>query len=276
MATALAESFEAPAGDEQQQVADDAPAPRDYESEAKQHGWTPKDEFKGDPAKWVDAETFVDRADAVLPFLRKQNKALKIEMEGLKRDIKRASAHFSKAEERAYERALTDLTAKQDAAAEVGDVDAVRAVRKEIADLKADVPVAPADVLLEAREAEIDWRERNPWYDKGGIATDYANVLVDKHKAKTSEMAPAEFFDFISGEVLKRYPDAGKPAPSRTAINPVEGGGTNRRAAGGKGWADMSPEERVEGQRLADRWVRSGLLKTRDDYLKSYDFGGKK
>jgi len=274
MATQLAEAFEAePAQEQQQEVDQDAPA-RDFEAEAKQHGWTPKEEFKGDPSRWVDAETFVDRADQVMPLLRKQNEALKREMQALKKDVRRASEHFSKAEERAYARALSDLTAKQDAAAEEGDVETVRAVRKEIADLKADVPAAPAnDIALEAREAEIDWRERNPWYDKGGLQRDYADLLVEKHMAKTKEMAPAEFFDFIGQEVLKRYPqtEAARPKP----INPVDPGTGNRRSAGQKGWSDMDPEERRVGQAMADRWVKNGLLKSRDDYLKTYDWSKK-
>lgn len=275
MATALAEQFER-LTELPENVAQE-PVQRDYEAEARQHGWTPKDEFKGDPARWHDAETFMERADQVMPLLRKQNEGLKREMEGLKKDIKRASEHFSKAEERAYTRALTELTAKQDAAAEVGDVAGVQAVRKEIAELKADIPATPTgDIALEAREAEIDWRERNPWYDKGGLPTDYANLLVEKHRDKTKDMAPAEFFDFIAGKVLDRYPDAGKSASERRAINPVEGGNANRKASGGKGWADMDPEERRIGQQMADRWVKSGLLKSRDDYLKDYDFGGKK
>lgn len=277
MATALAETFE-PSGDEGAQDGAGAAPERDYEAEARQHGWTPKEEFKGDPSRWVDATTFVERADQVMPLLKKQNEHLKREMEGLKKDIRRASEHFSKAEERAYNRALAELTAKQDAAAEVGDVAGVQAVRKEIADLKADIPTTqPADLALEAKEAEIDWREKNPWYDKGGLPTDYANLLVEKHKAKTSEMAPAEFFDFIGAEVLKRYPDAGKAttAAERKPINPVEGSVTNRRAAGGKGWADMDPEERRVGQAMAARWVKSGLLKSADDFLKTYDWSKK-
>ena len=40
--------------------------PRDIEAEARKHGWRPKEEFKGDPARWTDAETFVKRADEVM------------------------------------------------------------------------------------------------------------------------------------------------------------------------------------------------------------------
>ena len=39
-------------------VGEEAPT---IENEAREMGWTDKDGFKGDPEKWVDAATFVDR-----------------------------------------------------------------------------------------------------------------------------------------------------------------------------------------------------------------------
>jgi hypothetical protein len=58
-----------------------------YESEARQQGWMPQEEFKGDPDRWTDAETFVRRADEVLPILKKRDRILKQENETLKRDL---------------------------------------------------------------------------------------------------------------------------------------------------------------------------------------------
>jgi len=49
----------------------------DVEKEAMNMGWTPKEKFKGDPAKWIDAETFVERAEHVLPILRADRDRLK-------------------------------------------------------------------------------------------------------------------------------------------------------------------------------------------------------
>lgn len=34
----------------------------DHETKAREMGWTPKEEFKGDPDKWVDAKDWVERA----------------------------------------------------------------------------------------------------------------------------------------------------------------------------------------------------------------------
>lgn len=262
------------------EVQDNEPEVRDYHAEAIEMGWRPLEEWPGQPEKHIDEKTFVERSETMLPLLKRQAKAYRTELAGLKKDIKRATEHFSKSEERAYARALADLQERQDSAAEVGDVAGVRKAREEIAGLKSDVTKAAPDedLHLVAREAEIDWREKNPWYDKGGLMKDYADTQVEKFGHLAKDMAPADFFDMISDKVKARFGAERMPdePPAHRAINPVEGGGTNRRAAGGKGWADMSPEERRVGQAMAARWVKSGLLATADDYLKDYDFGGKK
>src|SRR5665213_3643268 len=44
--------------------------------EAKSMGWSPLEQWRGDPEKWVDADAFVERGHTVLPILRKVNKDL--------------------------------------------------------------------------------------------------------------------------------------------------------------------------------------------------------
>jgi len=50
------------------------------ETKAKAMGWSPKDEFRGDPDRWVDAETYVRRGEEFIPFLRANNKKLEEEL----------------------------------------------------------------------------------------------------------------------------------------------------------------------------------------------------
>lgn len=266
MATQLADTHEPiEAADEQR---DEAQTPRDFEAEAKLHGWTPKEDFKGDPSRWSDAETFVRRADEVMPLLKKKTDAQDRRIKDLEKTIRDQATHFSKLEDRAFQRAVTDLKQKQLAAVEAGDVAAHEEISKKIDDLKADItpPKAANDIELEAKEAAIDWREKNPWYDKGGLARDYADLLVEKHKNKTADMAPADFFDYIGQEVLKRYPNAAAPA-RREAINPVEGAG-NRGVKGKKSFSDLP----AAAQAACDRMIRNKVPITREKYVADYDW----
>jgi len=276
MATQLADTIQA---DDGAQEGAGASAERDYEAEAREIGWLPLEEFKGDPSRHADAKTFIERGETFMPMIKKERDIWRDKFKNLERDLKQATKHFSAAEQRGYERGKAEIEARLDAAAEVGDVAGVRKANQDMLELQKGAIEAPAasDIALEAKEAEIDWREKNPWYDKNTLARDYANLVAEKNKAKALQMAPAEFYEFITAEVTRRYPDvAEKPAAAeRRPINPVEGVPANRRAAGGKGWADMDPEERRIGQAMAARWVKSGILKSADDFLKTYDWSKK-
>lgn len=263
METQMAEAFETETQGEAQ-----SEATRDFEAEARDLGWRPKEEFAGDESRWTDAETFVRKGETMLPLIKKENAHLKRELADLKKTVARASEHFSKAEERAYARAFADLEARHDQAVEVGDIAAAKAVAKEMRELnndaKADMPQTPA---VEVEEALIEWRASNPWYDAGGIKKDYADLVAEKNKAKTATMAPAEFFQFVADEVAKKFPDT-KVARAKP-VSPVEGGGLNRPRSGGRSFADLPPQ----AQQMCDKWVRQGIIKSREAYVKSYDFG---
>ena len=45
---------------------------RDYEHDAQQEGWRPKEEWQGNPEQWVDAKTFVERGEKIAGILKKK------------------------------------------------------------------------------------------------------------------------------------------------------------------------------------------------------------
>lgn len=238
---------------------------RDYEAEARKHGWTPKDDFKGDPGKWVDAETFVRRADEVMPFLKKQNAALKREMDDLKKQVKQASAFFSKAEERAYSRALADLQARHDDAVESGDVAAARKVMQEMGQLQADKPApesAPEHDPEQARRELNDWIERNDWY-----VTDDARRRYADFQAEAMGPAPEwpggnkAWLDELEQRVERKFSER-KPQP--VANTP----GRAAASKGGKSYADL-PQD---AKRACDKFIANGIIPNREAYVKAYDW----
>lgn len=291
MATQLAETYEAPEPDKAAAAADNdqgGPVERDFDAEARAHGWVPKEEFKGDPTRWTDAETFVKKADEVMPLLRKKTQAQDREIADLKRQIARASEHFSKAEERAYTRALNDLKAQQEAAVEAGDLNAHREVSKKIDELRDEVEAKPkADVSpIDVKRALVDFRDANPWYDGETAADkrarDYADLLAEEHEEKAKAMPPAEFFSFIADKVKERYPALGKAADDQSRRrSAVEGAGNvGRPSRGGKSFNDLP----VEAQRAADKWHKQGLFgdpskvtlaEARKRYVETYPWDAK-
>lgn len=248
---------------------------RDYEAEAREMGWVPKDEFKGDASRWSDAETFVKKGEEVLPLIRAQNKALKRQLDEMKRDLKKASAYFSDAEKRGYERARAEIEERLEQAVESGDTAAAKKAMADADQLRKDMGDTKVEnSSQDAEEAFDNWRESNAWYDRANLAGAselekdahiYADRMVQRHLSKTNEMEPAEFFDFIGGLVHERFP-ALKAKPPRQKPQSEVAGGTRAAPRGGRSFADL-PQE---AQRMADKWIKQGLIKDRATYLQSY------
>jgi hypothetical protein len=266
---------------------------RDFDTEAREHGWRPKDEFPGDPAKWVDAEAFMKRADEVMPLLKAQNTRLKRDFDALRKDLRKATAHFEGAEKRAFERAKSELEQRIEAAIESGDLEAGKAALKEIGELKpAEPETAQKHTKEEAQEALDAFREEHPWYDKANLANAseleinarlYYDRMLDKNIAKTEEMSPAEFFAFIADMTIDKYP-ALKGKPARVKPNsPVEGGG---RGGGGRGQAKTWDNLPDQAKRQYERFINRGIgIKSTGDaekdqaaarayYAKTHDWEG--
>ena len=244
-------------------------APRDYEAEARKQGWTPKEEFKGDESRFVDAETFVRRAEEITPLIKKQNQALKSEIEQLKKSVKQVREFATKAEERAYNRAIADLEAKMEDAGEMGDNAKLRELAREMREIeKPSAPDAVQFTQAQVARALLDFRDENPWYDEGGKYADYAALVADEHKDLAQTTPPDEFFKMIGDKVRERYPEVDKPKAERIKPrNPVEGVTNRGSGQRGKTFADLPPD----AQRMAEKWERQGLM-TKADYVKGYQW----
>lgn len=250
---------------------------RDYEAEARAHGWVPKDEFLAKPnaheSRWVDAETFARRADEVMPLLKKQNERLTRELAEVKKQARRITDHFNKAEERIRD----ELVAKMEEAVKTGDVAAFRKLKTEADDLTKEA-AKPEYSKEEAMDAFEAFRDVCTWYDKANLASAseleinarlYADRMTEKHLAKTEEMAPSDFFGMIQGLVEEKYPAITAKAPRQKPPSDVAGTTQNRNPGPrGKTFNDLP----VEAQRMADKWIAQKLIPDRAAYVKSYDW----
>lgn len=272
--------------------------PRDFETEAREHGWVPEDEFKGDKARWVDAETFMKRADEMMPLLKATNARQKREIEQLKKDLKRFSSHMEGVEKRAYERAMADLEAKHTQAVEAGDVKAAAEAVKEMRDLKPAAEAgygadkSPEEVRAEAEEALDAFRESNPWYDRANLANAdevsinarlYFDRMIDKHIAQTKHMAPADFFSFIDGLTKEKYPQLTNKTPRAKPLSPVEGATAGRGRGASKSWDNLPDAAKRQYERFINRGLlgvkstgdkEKDLAASRAYYAKTHDWEG--
>lgn len=238
------------------------PEALDAEDRALSMGWTPKAQFKGDPDKWVDAETFVKRGEEFLPFLKANNKRLEKELESVRKDLKTFGEHHKRTEALAYERAMKDLKSELAAATAAGDADAVEKIADDIADLKSDVTGKKTSGATHDADVVETWVAQNEWYRTNDVMAAAAAAIAAKLESQgVTDTAKqlAEVTRQIKAEFPHKFTN-----PRRSEPGAVEGGGNGTRKAG-KSRADLPPEARS----FMDRMVKAGTM-TEAQYLKDF------
>lgn len=246
----------------------------EIEQQAKELGWVPQEQFRGDLSKWVDAEEFVRRGEEVMPILRQNNKRLQEqldatrgEVEGVKNALKEATdameafkEYANDASKRAYEQAVRDLKEQKKMALENQDHDAVIAADDALADLreKAPKPLEKATAPTKQEQQQQDAVEANPeylawkadnsdWVDKDQEKMAYAASIGAYLKAMNPNLKGRAMLDKVSEEVRARFPGE-KP------VNRVEGA-ARTGGRGSKTFDALPAEAKAACDRLAARLV---------------------
>jgi len=172
---------------EQQQ---EAVAELSIEDRARALRWVPKEEFKGDPAKWVPAETFVDRQ----PFFEKIDqlktslKHVQTEQEREKERNRKFMAEYQaaamKAAEAQFNEKLAVLREEKKLALREGETDRVVDLDEQMADLREQKKQAayvemPERIIPDPAEQRAKVQafvERNKWYDTDEDMRDWADM----------------------------------------------------------------------------------------------------
>ena len=248
----------APTGDQGDRDLDDkdegaSAAAAAVEAEASKMGWTPKADFKGDPAKWRPADEFVERGKNMLPIVQATVKRQERELAELKTTVKDFAAHQAKTEQRAYDRAMADLKAERAAAVAAGDGKTFAEVDDAIDQLKTEAQAKAAKAA--AKEAPGDdpvyaeWETRNQTWLKDPKMNAYGESAAEYLRKAGEKATGAEFLEMVTKEVKEKFPDKFEN-PRRAAAASVEGAAPAQRK-GGKGYADMPAEARAACDRMA-------------------------
>lgn len=233
------------------------------EQEALDAGWVPKEQFKGDEHKWVDAGEFLRRGE-LFKKIEDQSKELK--------DVRKALADLSKLNEEIrkteYDRALTTLRNQRKLAMAEGDVDAVDlieekmdAIKEEKRNLEDNPPVKlPQEPAQGEQHPEFrDWLSRNSWYSTNEGMKAYADAVGMRLRA--SGMAPGEVLKKVAEAVREEFPKR-FTNENRSKPGAVESG--NTRGKSSSSGITLTDDER----RIMNRFIRQGVL-TEAQYIES-------
>lgn len=269
--TEAAAAADAPVDDlvEGDAPADEAEAQPDNTERATGLGWTPKDKFKGDPTKWVDADEFVRRGEELMPILKAHARKLERKVAEQEQTLKRFSEWADKSEKRAYERALADIRSEHAQAVENGDIAGADKALDKLTDLKAEA-MAPKPAAAQSDAVLDDWVEENPWFNTDRVMKAAAIEIAEEIKADFPD--PARQLAEVAKRIKVEFPHKFKPAvnPRREAASAVEGAPNAGRRGVGNTYSDLPPE----AKRDCDDFVKRIPGFTREKYVKEFDFKG--
>jgi len=252
----MTEEVQAAQGGEQVAEQVVAPVENSYETQAKEQGWRPKEEYEGDPEKWRDAKEFVERGelfgkiDSMGKDLKETRKALKMLQE-----------HHSKVKETEYKNALVELKALQKRHLEEGNSDGYLEASELLTDLKAEQKAR--EVVDESKPRGPDprfvtWVGENKWYEKDQELRDYADTLGMGYAQRNPGLDPEEVLQYVTTQVKSRFKEKFSN-PNRTKPSSVEG---NSAPAANKSSFELTEDER----RTMNTFVRAAVM-SKEDYI---------
>lgn len=289
----------ADAGEEKLEVGDEpTPEQLQEEQEAKNIGWAPKEDYKGAPDKWVDAHTFLERGQHVMPILRKNNEKLQRDIGVAREENAKLHEMFKASQEsiKALEEFHTAETARQVEAARKNVIAQLKIAKKE-GDLDSEVDLSAELTRLDTAAAEAArqekerkarpngddrqpanrqemhpdfkaWAGENPWFGKDPIKTHLALGIAERMRMDGDTRAGRLFMDDVTSELTKvESAMAGRPA------NKVEGarGGGSPRQTNGKRFSDLPADAQAACHSYTKRLVGNGrAYKTEADWEAAY------
>ncbi len=142
---------------------------RDWDADARENGWKPKDEWHGDPDGWRDAKEFVKRGDEIFGFIKRDRDRLAEKNTRIESDrddrLRRMESQYIGLLERQktqHEADIKGIAAGQRKAVEEGDTATYDALTTQREALGA-VPSVPS-AHVEADAALTQWYAANPWF----------------------------------------------------------------------------------------------------------------
>lgn len=224
--------------------------PKD-EAEAQKLGWRPKDQFKGDPERWVDAKEFIRRGNEFLPIVKSKLERAESRVAELETQLTAEIAGLKKMTRVALRRQHDQLTEKFEEqkrkAVESGDTESYDKIvakqatatkelieeAKEEKDDKEDKDLGDKSGLSKKDKATLeDWQADNKWFTTSRLL----RAAADDHWDEIGEESPGLSFADRLDETRKRV-EADFPAkfgkkPNGSGANAVEGG--SRTGTGGR------------------------------------------
>jgi hypothetical protein len=238
---------------------------RNYEQEARDDGWVPQDDWKGDPEKHVDAKTFVERGEKISGILKSKIGRLEDRIDSLTQSNAEFKKYTDKQLAREHEKntkLIADLERAKAQAITDGDGAAAVQAEKDIQSLQQEVPKDANAYNQLAQE----WASENPWYATNQKLGRFADGIADQIVAQG--YTGKAYFNELTRQVKEVFPEEFEN-PNRKKASVVEDGGTKEVSdSKAQTWANLPKEAKA----AAKRFEKDIPGFTRDQFVSEYEW----
>src|SRR5574337_330948 len=267
------------------------------ENEAREMGWRPKEEFDGEEGKWVDAKTFVERGEHIMPILRANNKRIKQDLltrekeiatlkqsvETANKAIKALQKSYTESTKQQVELAKKELREQLKQAREIGDVDSELAIQEKLTDIRETSKEVKKEVESSStKETQalapefVAWNKENPWFGDNTTpenrkrTRELLRIGEDLREDGETSMG-REYMDKCMAILLRRE---GKPAGK--VVSKVENSapGARQGSHSGRAFDNLTKEAKAICHEDNDSFVGPGKMfktvKEWEDHFASY------
>ena len=264
------------------------------EQQATLMGWMPKENFRGNPETWVDAESFVEKGKHVLPILHKNNERLLGQVGTLTTELNalRAKIASQEASMEDFKTFHAEATKAQVAAARKEILEGLKAAKTE-GDVDAEIeytaqlsqfdaaqkapPAAPVEgskpavpQVTELAPAFKAWQADNPWFGTDHARSGAAQGIANQLRAQGDTSLGLEFLNKVAQGVNELFGphDSGTPPSKVESPRGSDGAG---RDSGPVSYAKLPADARAVCDKQATRFVGPDkLFKTKAEWQSHY------
>lgn len=262
-------------------------------------GWRPEEEFKGDPALWVDAAEYLRRGEEVLPLVKAENRRMHERQDKLTAEISRLAAVVGEQRKSMDDMAkfnlqqladkLTEqkrqLTAQLREARKDEDNSLVEDLeeqleenteaRGKVKDVVAAQAAKPAPQTQQQAAVETpeykEWAAANPWFGGTSLADDAKSAVAMRLGAKATAAGKTgkAFFEAVDEGLAELYPAAPKRKDPTEDGRPS--GGSGSTSSSDSGFKGLPPEAKAKAKEQSARFVGPNkMFKTEPDWFAYY------
>lgn len=235
---------------------------------ARQSGWVPETEWRGNPKDWRPAKEFNERGE-LLTRIKAQSR----ELANLKQAMEFLTTQQKRQYQAGYEKAINDLKSARAEALKEGDVIKAQDITDKIDEIKDEQRKVQHNVAQVHQQGPSEvfksWFDQNKWYTQDKVMTRFAEAEGASYKEDNPDATEADMLNHVARVIRKQFSD--KFAPKSAPSPDGEGrSATNRKSTSTSDPYRSVKENMTDEQRTIMRTILKTTKMKEEDYLKQF------